>query len=63
MGYMPTFQNDERLMIFKPTQLFDGVKFHDDKSIRVVNDKVAERVTYYHEPCIELDGVIALVPK
>jgi len=50
-------------MIFKPTQLFDGVKFHDDKSIRVVNDKVAELVTYYHEPCIELDGVIALVPK
>jgi N-acetylglucosamine-6-phosphate deacetylase len=45
-------------MIFKPTQLFDGVQFHDDKAIRVVNGKVAEIVTYYHEPCIELDGVM-----
>ena len=34
------------------------MQFHDDKAIRVVNGKVAEIVTYYHEPCIELDGVM-----
>lgn len=45
-------------MIFKPTHLFDGLQFHDDKAIRVVNGKVAELVTYYDEPCIELDGVV-----